>query len=65
MAGNRRKHVTLSLIQDEPPGGPVHLEASLRVTTKCQRRFEMPMDPNVIGGKPSSSKSCEGFTIGW
>ena len=47
MAGNRRKHVTLSLFQDEPPGGPVHLEASLRVTTKCQRRFEMPMDPNV------------------
>ena len=27
------------LIQDEAPGGPVHLEASLRVTTKCQRRL--------------------------
>ena len=50
MAANRRKHVTESLLQDEAPGGPVHLEASLRVTTKCQSRFELPMNPNVIGG---------------
>ena len=39
MVGNRGKHATESLIQDEARGGPVHLEASLRVTTKCQRRF--------------------------
>ena len=39
MTGNRRKHVTDSLIQDETPGGPAHLMASLRVTTKCQRRL--------------------------
>ena len=34
MTGSRRKHVTESLIQDEAPGGPVHLEVSLRATTK-------------------------------
>ena len=33
MTGNRRKHVTDSLIQDEAPGGPAHLRASLRATT--------------------------------
>ena len=65
MAGNRRKHVAESLIQDEAPGGPVRLEASLRVTTKCQRRLELPMNPESDRWKPSSSKSCEGFTIGW
>ena len=29
MTGNRGQHVTESPIQDEAPGGPVHLEASL------------------------------------
>ena len=60
MAGNRRKHVTESLIQDEAPGGSVHLEASLRKTTKCQRRFELPMSPNVIGGKPAVRRVVKG-----
>ena len=41
MAGNRGEHATESFIQDEARGGPVHLEASLRVMTKCQRRFEL------------------------
>ena len=53
MTGNTRKHVTESSIQDEAPGGPVHLEASLRVTTKCQRRLELAMNPNVIGEDPA------------
>ena len=65
MAGNRRKHVTESFIQDEAPSGPVHLVASLRVTTKCQRRLELPMNSKRDRWKPSSSKSFEGFTIGW
>ena len=43
------------------PDDPAHLEVSLRVTTKCQRKFELPMNPN----DPAVSKSCEGFTIGW
>ena len=53
MTGNRRNHVTDSLIQDEAPGGPAHLEASLRDMTKCKRRFELPVSPNVIGGNPA------------
>ena len=50
MARNRRKDVTESTTQDEAPAGPVHLEVSLREMTKCQRKFELPMSPNVIGG---------------
>ena len=46
LAGHRRRHVTESLIQDEAPDDPAHLEVSLRVTTKCQRKFELPMNPN-------------------
>ena len=60
MAGNRRKHVTESLNQDEAPGGPVHLEASPRVTTKCQRKFELPMNSNVIGGNPARRRVVKG-----
>ena len=60
MAGNRRKGVTESLIQDEAPGGTVHLEVSLRVTTKCQRKFELPMNPNVIGGNPAVRRVVKG-----
>ena len=60
MAESRRKHVTESHIQDEAPGGPVHLEASLRVTTKCKRRFELPMNPNVIGGNPAVRRVVKG-----
>ena len=60
MAGNGRKHFTESLIQDEAPGGPVHLDASLRVTTKCQRRFELPMNSNVIGGNPAVRRVVKG-----
>ena len=59
---NRRNHVTESSIRDEAPGGPVHLEASLRVTTKCQSRLELPNESKRDRWKPSS---CEGFTIGW
>ena len=55
-----RKHVTASLIQDKAPGGPVHLEVSLRVTTKCQRRFELLISPNVIGGNPTVRKVVKG-----
>ena len=54
MAGNRRKHVTESLVQDEPPGSPVHLEASPRVM------FEPPMNPNVIGGNPAVRRVVKG-----
>ena len=57
--------VTESLIQDEAPGGPVHQEASLRVTTKCQRKFELPMNPNVFGGNPAVRRVVKGFRIGW
>ena len=60
MAGDRREHVTESLIQDEAPGGPVHLEASLRVTTKCRRKFELPMNPNVSGGNPEVRRVVKG-----
>ena len=59
MAGNRGMHATESLIQDEARGGPVHLEASLQVT-KCQRRFELPMNPNVIGGNPAVRRVVKG-----
>ena len=47
MTGNRRKHVTNSLIQDETPSAPAHLLASLRVTTKCQKRLGLSTNPNV------------------
>ena len=53
MTGNTRKHVTESSIQDEAPGGPAHLRASLRATTKRERRLELPMNPNVISGNPA------------
>ena len=40
----------------------MHLEASLRVTTKCQRKFELPINPNVIGGNPAVRRvvNCSG-----
>ena len=38
----------------------MHLEASLPVTTKCQRRFELPMNPNVIGGNPAVRRVVKG-----
>ena len=60
MTGNRRKHVTESSIQDEAPDGPMHLEASLRLTTKCQRMLELPMNPNVIGGNPAVRRVVKG-----
>ena len=60
MARNRRKHVTESSIQDEAPGGPVHLEVSLREMTKCQRKCELPMSPNVIGGSPAVRRVVKG-----
>ena len=60
MAGNRRKHVTESLIQDEAPGGPVHLEVSLREMTKCRRKLELPTSPNVIGGNPAVRRVVKG-----
>ena len=64
MAGNRRKHVTESLIQDEAPGSPVHQEASLRVPTKCQRKFELPMNPNVFGGNQQFERVVKGSGSG-
>ena len=60
MTGNRRKHVTDSLIQDETPGSPAHLMASLRVTTKCQRRLGLSTNPNVIGGDPTVRRVVKG-----
>ena len=38
----------------------MHLEVSLRVTTKCQRKFELPMNPNVIGGNPAVRRVAKG-----
>ena len=55
-----RKQKEASLIQDEAPSGPVHLEASLRATTKCQRKFELPMNPNVIGGNSTVQRVVKG-----
>ena len=49
-----------SLIQDEAPGGSAHLTASLRVTTKCQRRLELSMNPNVVGGSPAVRRVAKG-----
>ena len=60
MTGNRRKHVTNSLIQDETPGGPAHSLASLRVTTKCQRRLGLSTNPNVIGGDSTVRRVVKG-----
>ena len=60
MTRNRGKHVTESPVQDEAPSGPVHLEVSLREMTKCQRKFELPMSPNVIGGKPAVRRVVKG-----
>ena len=60
MTGNRRKHVTESLTQDETPGGPAQLMASLRVTTKCQRRLGLSTNPNVIGGDPTVRRVVKG-----
>ena len=60
MARNRGKHVTESPIQDEAPGGPMHLEVSLRITTKCQRRSELPMNPNVFDGNPAVRRAAKG-----
>ena len=60
MAGNRKKNATKSLIQDEAPRGPVHLEASLREMTQCQRTLELPMNPNVIGGNPAARRFVKG-----
>ena len=37
--------------------------ASLRVTTKCQRRFELPMNPNVIDGNPAGRRVVEGSRL--
>ena len=61
MARNRGKHVTESLIQDKAPGDPVHLEVALREVTKCQRKFELPMNPNVIGGNPAVRRVVQGL----
>ena len=60
MTGNKRKNVTDSLIQDEMPRGPAHLMASLRVTTKCQRRLGLSTNPNVIGGDPTVRRVVKG-----
>ena len=60
MTGNRRKHVTDSLIQDETPGGPACLKASLRVPTKCQRRLGLSTNPHVIGGDPAVRRVVKG-----
>ena len=60
MTGNRRKRVTDSLIQDETPGGPAYLMASLRVTTKCQRRLGLSTNPKVIGGDPAVRRVVKG-----
>ena len=60
MTGNRRKHVTESLIQDEAPGVPAHLMASLRVTTKCQMRLGLSTNPHVIGGDPAVRRVVKG-----
>ena len=38
----------------------MYLEASLRVTMRCQRRFELPMNPNVIGGNPAVRRVVKG-----
>ena len=65
VSGDRRKHVTDSLIQDETPRGPAHLMASLRVTTKCQREAWTVDESKRDRWRPNSSKSCEGLTIGW
>ena len=58
--GNKRKRVTDSLIQDEMPGGPAHLMASLRLTTKCQRRLGLSTNPNVIGGDSTVRRVVKG-----
>ena len=60
MTGNKRQHVTDSFIQDEMPRGPAHLMASLRVTTKCQRRLGLSTNPNVIGGDPAVRRVVKG-----
>ena len=39
---------------------PAHLKASLRETTKCQRRLELSMNPSVIGGNPAVRKVVKG-----
>ena len=60
MAGNRRKYVTESLIQDEAPSGPAHLEVSPPEMTKCRRKLELPMSPNVIDGNPAVRRVVKG-----
>ena len=60
VSGDRRKHVTDSLIQDETPRGPAHLMASLRETTKCQRGLGLSTNPNVIGGDPTVRRVVKG-----
>ena len=60
MMGNRRKHVTESLIQDETPGGPAYLMTSLRATTKCQRKLGLSTNPNVIGGDTTVRRVVKG-----
>ena len=63
MARNRGKHVIESPIQDEAPGGPVHLETARNdeVSNEVSTADESKRDRC----EPSSSKSCEGFKIGW
>ena len=46
--------------RDETPGGPAHLMASLRATTKCQRRLGLSTNPNVIGGDPTVRRVVKG-----
>ena len=60
MMGDRREHVTDSLIQDETRRGAAHLMASLRVTAKCQRRLGLSTNPNVIGGDPTVRRVVKG-----
>ena len=53
MAGNRRKHVTESLIQDEARG----FTAS---NDEVSKGFELPMNPNVICGNPAVRRVVKG-----
>ena len=58
--GKQKKACPESLIQDETPGRPAHLMASLRATTKCQKRLGLSTNPNVICGDPTVRRVVKG-----
>ena len=65
MTGNRRKRVTDSLIQDETPGGPAYFDGFTASNNEVSKEAWTVDESKSDRWRPSSSKSCEGLTIGW